>query len=248
MDIEVLDVRRVFLGDLSWTFLVEITLRTAFLYAYTFVVIRAMSRRAIGELSLIEVVLIVALGSAVGDPMFYPDVPLLHGMVVITTVVLLNQGFGALVRRSTRVELLMEGAPSRVIQDGRVDLEGIRRRGMGRDELFEVLRNEGVTHLGEVRVAYMEQNGRLSVFRYDAGGEKKGLRIEPPEEIAPFRRYGKDDRADADDDYACHTCGEVRHFQLGEVVQACEEGHFDWARRVGGPGHDGVWVPTDSSS
>jgi uncharacterized membrane protein YcaP (DUF421 family) len=89
-----------------------------------------MTRRAIGQLSVVEVLLIVALGSAVGDPMFYPDVPLLHGMAVISTVVLLNQAFAALVTRSERMEVLLEGKTSRVVHEGRIDLEGIHKTGL----------------------------------------------------------------------------------------------------------------------
>ena len=46
-----------------------------------------LGKRGMGELSPFELVIIVALGSAVGDPMFYADVPLVHGIIVITVVV-----------------------------------------------------------------------------------------------------------------------------------------------------------------
>lgn len=235
MEVDVMDLRRMFLGDLPWTFLFEVVFRTAFLYSYTFVLIRVMRRQATGELSLVEVLLIVALGSAVGDPMFYPDVPLLHGMAVLTTVVLLNQGFGALVTRSRRVEVLLEGRPSQVVQAGRLCVKDIAARAVAPEELFELLRNRGVEHLGQVRAAYIEQNGRLSVFRYPLGDERRGLALEPPEELSPARRYGQGGIIDAGGYYACCTCGDVRQFAMGETVQPCDQGHFDWATRVSEP-------------
>ncbi len=232
MDIETLDLRRMFLGDFPLIFLAEVVFRTSFLYGFTFILVRAMRRQALGQLSLVEVLLIVAVGSAVGDPMFYADVPLLHGMVVIATVVTLNELFAALVRRSPRFESLLEGKPSRVAIAGRVDRDGIRSRGMSAEELYELLRNAGVESLGEVRVAYIEQNGLLSLFRYPRGEERVGLALEPPDVLEPSERYRRDDIADVTALYACCSCGEVREFRAGVAVPLCDSGHADWARRV----------------
>ena len=78
------DFGRMFLGDEPPLFLLEIVLRTVVIYVYTLVLIRWIGSRSIGQLSLVEFLLVIALGSAVGDAMFYPDVPLIHCMIVIT--------------------------------------------------------------------------------------------------------------------------------------------------------------------
>ncbi len=238
MDIDVLDVRRMFLGDLPWTFLVEIVVRTAIMYTFAFLLVRVMSRQVTQQLTLVEVLLIVALGSAVGDPMFSPDVPLLHGMAVIATVVSLNQGFAALVRRSAQLEVVLEGRPSRVVYEGRLDVNGVRGRGLATDELFELLRSEGVEHLGQVRVAYIEQSGLLSVFRYPSALERPGLAIEPPEILVPGHRYCDGDIPEQAGAYACCACGEVQTVTEGHAVGRCGDGHTEWTDRVKAPTAD----------
>ena len=77
----------MFFGDGDAIFLVEIVIRTVVLYAFALLMVRLMGKRGMAQLTPFEFVIIVALGSAVGDPMFYPDVPLTHGFVVIVTVV-----------------------------------------------------------------------------------------------------------------------------------------------------------------
>lgn len=240
MDIDVLDVRRVLLGDLPWTFLVEIVVRTTVIYTFAFFLVRVMSRQVTQQLSLVEVLLIVALGSAVGDPMFSPDIPLLHGMAVIATVVSLNQGFAALVRRSTRLEVVLEGRPSRVVYEGRLDVDGVRERGLAADELFELLRGEGVEHLGQVRVAYIEQSGVVSVFRYRSALERPGLAIEPPEMLMASHRYDDGDIPEQPGAYACCTCGEVRTVAEGHAMGRCSDGHAEWTDRVKAPVTDPI--------
>jgi uncharacterized membrane protein YcaP (DUF421 family) len=218
---------RIFVGDNSWTFVFEIVFRTAVLYSFVFVLMRLMGRRSVTELSVVEILLIIALGSAVGDPMFYPDVPLLHGMAVITTVVTLNRGVSFLINRSDRIERAVEGRLARVVHEGQLDLPGFRAVEVAREEVFELLRIRGVEHLGLVRAAYLEQNGDLSVFRYAPGQERAGLPIEPPEDVEPMPHYDVGSTAPSAGPYACWSCGEIRMHEAGARIEACAcEGNF----------------------
>jgi uncharacterized membrane protein YcaP (DUF421 family) len=85
--IQAFDWRRMLWGDEPPLFLLEIVFRTMVIYGYTMALMRWLGSRTIGQLSSIEFLLVIALGSAVGDAMFYPDVPLLHAIAVITVVV-----------------------------------------------------------------------------------------------------------------------------------------------------------------
>ena len=86
------DLQRILFGDAPLLFALEIALRTAIMLVYSMFLLRLLGRRGLAQLSLFEFVLIIALGSAVGDPMFYPNVPVLHGLIVITVVVLIERG------------------------------------------------------------------------------------------------------------------------------------------------------------
>ena len=107
-EIETFDLHRIFLGDASAWFLLEVIFRTTFMFGYTLILVRTTGKRGLGELTPFELLLVVALGSAVGDPMFYPDVPLLHAMVVVGVIVLLQRTVALAVDRSPPFERMME--------------------------------------------------------------------------------------------------------------------------------------------
>lgn len=214
------DLQRMFIGDLPWTFTLEVIVRTLLMYLYTLLLIRLLSRRAIGQLSLIEFALVIALGSAVGDPMFYEDVPLFHGFAVITTIVGLNRGINWLMTRNETVERIVEGAPASLIQDGRLIIPNLRRYGLSQEELFEFLRSQGVENLGYIREAYFEQNGQISIFGYSAEKQRNGLQIVPPWDIATMHTHQQGDVIQERQVLACARCGFTRTFAQ-ELLPAC---------------------------
>jgi uncharacterized membrane protein YcaP (DUF421 family) len=135
------------------------------MYLYTLVLIRLLKKRGMAQLSPFEMLLIVALGSAVGDPMFYADVPLVHGMIVVTVVVGLERLIVHLTETNRRLERAVESAPVLLVSEGEVLYKALDAEDLSEHELFMALRQSGVEQLGEVRLAYLEPNGHVSVFK-----------------------------------------------------------------------------------
>ncbi|MDZ4768587.1 MAG: DUF421 domain-containing protein [Chloroflexota bacterium] len=162
-----IDLQKMFLGDGSPVFTLEIILRTTIMYLYTLFLMRLLGQRSLAQLSIGEFALIVALGASVGDPMIYDDTPLLHGMLVITVVVFIQLVLTGLAQRSRRAERALDGTPICLVRDGELDAEGIHRARMTHNEVFAELRQSGIEDMGEVRRAYLEQDGEMSVFKFD---------------------------------------------------------------------------------
>lgn len=192
----------MWLGDTPPIFLLEIAFRTAVMYVWLLLLLRVVGRRGLAQLSVVEFAIVIALGSAVGDPMFYPEVPLVHGMVVVLIVVALHYGVALLINKSEHVETFMEGRPVCLVENGRVDLRGLRHVSLSTEELFERLRLAGVEQLGEVRFAFMEQGGNMSLFRFKQ--PRPGLPIVPPFDLKNL------DKPVTGGVPACVNCGEVR--------------------------------------
>ncbi|MEZ4732824.1 MAG: DUF421 domain-containing protein [Caldilineaceae bacterium] len=229
---QLFDLHRMFIGDLPWTFTLEVIVRTAMMYIYTLLLIRLLSRRAVGQLSLIEFVLVIALGSAVGDPMFYQDVPLLHGFAVITTVVVLNRGINWLMARSELVEQVVEGVPASLVQEGRLVLHNLQRYSLSQEELFEFLRGQGVENLGNIREAYLEQSGQISVFPYNTAQKRRGLQIVPPWDITKMRLLHEGDQVVEQQPLACRRCGFTRTFEQERLPTCSNCQHTTWTEAV----------------
>ena len=109
--------KRMFLGDEPPLFLIEILFRTLVIYAYTFILLRWLGSRTIGQLSTIEFLLVIALGSAVGDAMFYPDVPLVHALLVSLPSCWRTRDWTRHRQESPRCAVV-NGSPREAIHDG----------------------------------------------------------------------------------------------------------------------------------
>ena len=214
---------RMFLGDEPPLFLLEIAIRTVIIYGYTLVLIRWVGSRSIAQLSLVEFLLVIALGSAVGDAMFYPEVPLVHCMVVITVVVLLDKALSFVVSRNSKLEDIIEGKSVEIIRDGVISCQALERFNFGHDELFEQLRLKEVEHLGQVRAAYLETNGSLSVFTEKDHPARPGLLIDPPWDVHQPRKWNAGTTLkNGGGGMACARCGMTKEMAQDEVLPSCQ--------------------------
>ena len=217
------DFGRMFFGDEPPLFLLEIAVRTVIIYAYTLVLIRWIGSRSIAQLSLVEFLLVIALGSAVGDAMFYPEVPLVHCMVVITVVVLLDKALSFVVSRNSKLEDIIEGKSVEIVRDGVISCQALEGLNYGHDELFEQLRLREVEHLGQVRAAYLETNGSLSVFKETDHPARAGLLIDPPWDVQQPRKWKAGTVLKiGGGGMACARCGTTIEMSANEALPACQ--------------------------
>ena len=167
-----MEFQRIFFGDMSIAVVAEILLRTIVMYLYTLALVRVLGKRGMGDLSPFELVIIVALGSAVGDPMFYSDVPLVHGLIVITVVVALQRILVKITERHKGLERLIESQPVLLVQDGQLLQQAMDQEDLSESEVFLGLREQGIEFLGEVRRAYLEPSGTITAFRVTSPTDK----------------------------------------------------------------------------
>lgn len=111
---------RVFVGDAPSLFFFEIVFRISVIWLWTLTLLRWIGGRSVAQLSLTEFLLVIALGSAVGDSMFYPEVPLLHAMLVVFGIVSLDKLVDAIIRRSSKAKAIIDGQPIEVLRDGQI--------------------------------------------------------------------------------------------------------------------------------
>ena len=221
------DLQRMLFGDMPVLFLLEILVRTVIVYAYGLLLLRWLGSRTIGQLSTVEFLLVIALGSAVGDAMFYPEVPLLHALLVVTIVVFANKGLDILISRSKRAERAIDGVPHEVVRNGVIDPSFLHNSSLGVSELFQQLRHRDIEHLGQVAEAYIEADGVLTVFR--AREPCPGLPVAPPWEVEPPEELGPGavPAEGAAGPLACLRCGKLTPSTVAPA--ACDNcGHTSW--------------------
>lgn len=147
-------------------FYLEIIVRTLVMYLYTIFLARMVGQGGIGQIGPFEFVLVIAVGSAAGDPMFYPEVGLFQGILVITVVIVLHRLTGFIFTHHQKLEDKVEGLPVCMVENGRILPEALGSGTLSERELMAMLRVEGVRDTGEVEHAYLETSGKISVFWY----------------------------------------------------------------------------------
>jgi len=196
--------KELLLGSEDWGFLPETFLRTVVMFVVILFSLRLLGKRGIKQLSVFELGVIIGLGSAAGDPMFYNDVGLLPGMLVFAVVLGLYRLITFFINRSSRFEEFVEGDPTVVVKEGCVSIKNFKKEPLAQDEFYAQLRLNSVSHLGQVRLAILETNGEISIFYYPDEEVKYGL------PIIPELCEGQQESIPEGAHYACVQCGHTQ--------------------------------------
>lgn len=213
------DWKEILIGKEEWSFLFEVMLRTGIMLVVIITSLRILGKRSVKQLSIFELVVIIGLGSAAGDPMFYKEVGILTSILVFAVVILLYSIITFLIGKIQRFEKIMEGSPTCVIKDGKFDIENFTKEKLGTQELLSELRVKGVSQLGQVETAIEEMSGDMSVFFYEDKDVKFGLPI-MPESCKEKSKYIKKEGY-----HSCEYCGhtEIKKVGAGGKCEVCKK-------------------------
>ncbi|MBO0358841.1 DUF421 domain-containing protein [Hymenobacter sp. BT186] len=204
------DWNRIFFSEESPPlFLLEVVLRCVITYLLVLGALRVTGRRGVRQLSIFELSIILALGSAAGDAMFYHDVALLHVVVVFVVVTVLYLLFNRLTEKYPHFSDWLEGAPVLLVENGEINMVNFNKQNLTQKEMFGELRQRQVEHLGQVRRVYIEATGNFSAFFFEDDDVRPGLPIYPEGLIQPPHR------AEAAGLHACAQCGHVKELPAG---------------------------------
>ena len=224
---ELFDVERLLIGDqIPYVFLFEVLARSAIMFIVLLLILRLSGKRGIKQLSIFELAILISLGSAAGDPMFYQEVGLLPAIFVFIVVISMYKVITFLTGKYEKVEAFLEGKPVKLIQGGKIIYPTFSKESLSYDELFSQLRQKSVSHLGQVESAYLETSGDLSVFCFPDEKVIAGLPILPDVYDMP----GEEIKAGVL--YVCKHCGETKpENPASDPCQICGENEWLEAKR-----------------
>ncbi|HEX8575304.1 MAG TPA: YetF domain-containing protein [Flavobacterium sp.] len=212
---EIFEWKRVLFNDLPASFLFEVIFRAAVMFIILLITLKIAGKRGVRQLSIFETVIIIALGSAAGDPMFYEDVGIIPALVVFMVIISLYRLVTWLTGKSKRFESFIEGKTECIIDEGKFSLPTFKKESLALDEFFAELRLRSVEHLGQVKNAFIETSGQISAFYYADHEVKYGLPILP----ALFNANSKIILQKGM--YSCIFCGNTEELNPGSNV--CKE-------------------------
>jgi uncharacterized membrane protein YcaP (DUF421 family) len=144
----------------------EIVIRGSAIYWFLFLVFRFVIRRDIGALGIADVLLLVILADAAQNAMAGEYKSITEGFILLGVIIGWNMLLDWLSYRYRFVNRFTTPRALLLVRHGRFLLPNLRRERLTPDEVMTKLREQGVVHLRDVRHAYMESDGQISVIRY----------------------------------------------------------------------------------
>ena len=148
----------------------EVVLRTAIVYLFVVVALRLSGKREVGQMSVLELVVILVISDAVQNSMVGENTTLYGGLIAVVTLLAMDFGLKAVAKRSKTLSKAIEGEPRLLVRDGRLLSRAIKEEGLETEEVRAAIRSHGLVGPEDVRLAVLETDGSISVIPRDDAG------------------------------------------------------------------------------
>lgn len=142
----------------------EIVLRGSVMYLSLFALLRVILKRQAGTLGMTDLLLVTLLADASQNGMAGEYRSLPDGIILVATLIFWNYFLDWLSFRSAFFRRLIEPAPLLLVRDGAMLRRNMRRELITEEELLSQIRERGIDEISNVKKAYMERDGRVSII------------------------------------------------------------------------------------
>ena len=146
---------------------VKILLRMSFFYFFIILIYRVMGKREVGQLGIVDLIVSILIAELVAISVEDADKSILSSIIPILSVVILQMVLSYVSLKSEKVRNLLDGKPTFIIKNGKVNYQQMVRQKYNLDDLLTQLREKGYRNIEEVEYAVLENNGTLSTFSYN---------------------------------------------------------------------------------
>lgn len=148
----------------------EIVFRGTLVYWFLFLLFRFVLRRDVGSIGIADVLLLVLIADASQNAMAGGYESVGEGFLLVATIAGWNYALDWAGYHFPSLRRLIEPAPLQLIRDGRMLRRNMRKELVSSEELQAKLREQGVDDVSQVRSAFMESSGEISVLKKTSAG------------------------------------------------------------------------------
>lgn len=138
-------------------------LRAFVIYVLVMLLVRLSGKRAVGQFTPFDLVLLILIGNAVQNGMNGGDNSITGAALLAICLIAMNYAVAFLAARSPRARHLIEGKPVVLARDGKIFRDVLHRQLVSNADFHEAMRETGCDDIGRIRVATLETNGRISI-------------------------------------------------------------------------------------
>lgn len=142
----------------------EIVLRGSTIYLSLILLFRFVVRRDTGAVGTADLLILVLIADASQNAMAGEYKTIADGLVLIATLIGWNLLLNWLAFRFPRLRGLVEADKLLLLRDGKMQRRNMRRELITEEELLAKVRGHGLEKLDDVRRAYLESDGEITVI------------------------------------------------------------------------------------
>ncbi len=125
--------------------------------------LRFINKRQLGQLTLLDLVVVILIGSAVETAMVNANTSLIAGLICAATLLITNRIISLLFNRSKRWRHIFGSGPILLVHNGCFIEDHLKRAGLTHQDVMQALRQRECGMLEHVRFAVMEVDGAINV-------------------------------------------------------------------------------------
>lgn len=147
----------------SWSDFFRFMITLVAIYMAALIIVRLMGKRALGELSLFDLVIMVGIGEVIVIVGLEQKVPFIRGLLILILLGGLEFLLSFLTFKSKFFSRIIEGKPTILIKDGNLIESNLAKEHISYADLRQELRKQGVSRISKVATAMLEACGKFSV-------------------------------------------------------------------------------------
>lgn len=126
---------------------------------------RVLGKKEISQLTPFDFISSLMLSELVGNTVYQKDIGYVQLIFALAVWFILSYVFEKVTQYARRTRGPLEGTPSILVHNGKVDMREMRKNRLDFEQLLMMLRQKDIFSLREVSYAIYETNGSLSVMK-----------------------------------------------------------------------------------
>ena len=147
--------------------LLTTVLRTLFFYFFVTFAYRIMGKREVGQLGIVDLIVSILIAELVAISIENIDKSIMLTITPISLLVVIEVALAYLSTKSRRFRQVFTSKPSVIINHGVINYKEMIKQRYSLDDLLVSLRQASIKSIEDVEYAFLESNGKLSIFKYN---------------------------------------------------------------------------------
>jgi uncharacterized membrane protein YcaP (DUF421 family) len=142
----------------------DIIIRSVVVYLFMIIAFRLFGKKELSQLNTADVILILLISNSVQNAMVGNNTTLLGGLAAAAVLFAMNFLLKKLMFRFKGFGSFVQEKPEILVHDGQLDFKALNKLSITHEELQEAMREHGVEHFADVKLAMLEIDGNISII------------------------------------------------------------------------------------